>query len=240
MPRKPRLIFPNQCYHLINRGNNQRNIFHSPFDFQYFYSLLEHYKNKFEISIYSFVLMINHFHLLAEAEHPKALIQFMKCVQQKYAEQSLHDLKASGHLWQGRYKSILIQEDAYFLQCVRYIELNPVRANIVSHPRDYTWSSYRAHVGHDKVPFLDNHPLLSSLSKGAGNTGYEQYVEDEVERARYGQSDRFSKRPYYASEEYLQQQGLIAHAIHQGVRPGSDPDLTPTRPGTDPSTMVAP
>jgi len=180
--RPLRIQIPNQIYHVFNRGNHQQNVFSSDADFQRFLKIVQKYKRKFLIRIYAYVLMPNHFHFLFETLNDDTLARFMQAVTLTYAIYKNRRAETTGHIWQGRYKQTLVSDDPYFLQCARYIELNPVRAGLVAHPADYPWSSYRAHASEVEDPILDNHPLFFSL--GASNKNwqeaYQRFVELEM------------------------------------------------------------
>lgn len=141
--------------------------------------------------------MTNHVHLLVEPTMNATLAKFMKQLNQKYAIYFQRKYHATGHVWQGHYKSIPIESDAYYFQCARYIELNPVRAGIVSHPREYEWSSYSELGSKRLISWLDKHPLMSELNKNRDGDAYRCFVEQELIRARMHKSESFSERPYY-------------------------------------------
>lgn len=156
MPRALRIIVDNECYHIINRANAGQMIFDSPPVYIEYQALLEKYARKFGIRIFHYVLMPNHIHLLLEPTQGD-LPRFMQGLTLSHTRRVNNRQKKYGHLWQGRYKSILVNKDSYFLQCGQYIELNPVRAGIVTDPSDYPWSSYHvyAHGVHNPIVTLD-------------------------------------------------------------------------------------
>jgi putative transposase len=135
-------------YHVLNRGNNRQAIFFNDEDYAFFLDVMSQAKKKYSCRIYSYVLMTNHFHLIAETDATgEDLAKFMKHVSQRHGQYVNRFQKRSGTLWEGRFKSSAISTDQYMLACSRYIEMNPVRAGIVGKPEEYRYSSYRAKIG---------------------------------------------------------------------------------------------
>ncbi|PIP19290.1 MAG: transposase, partial [Candidatus Omnitrophica bacterium CG23_combo_of_CG06-09_8_20_14_all_41_10] len=143
MARKPRLFVADIPCHVIQRGNNHSPIFFSDKDYLIFLAMLQEAKIKHPCSIYSYCLMANHFHLLIAPKEKENVSLLMKLLGAKYVRYVNKAHKRSGTLWEGRFKCSLIDGDPYFLTCLRYIEMNPVRAGIVNAPELYHWSSYR-------------------------------------------------------------------------------------------------
>lgn len=145
MARKPRVYFSGALYHVLSRGNQRQTIFRADTDRRRYLELLEHYRKRYQFQLRAYVLMKNHVHLLIEVgKHPLAKI--MQGLQQSYALYFNRKYKLVGHLFQGRYKDILCDRDAYLQELVRYIHLNPVRSKIASDPGDYLWSSHRDYL----------------------------------------------------------------------------------------------
>ena len=143
MPRRARLSLAGLPLHIIQRGNNRTPCFYADEDFGLYLHHLGQLAGRFECAVHAYVLMTNHVHLLltpAQADGPSLL---MKHLGQRYVQYVNKTYRRSGTLWEGRFRSSLVQRDGYALKCQRYIELNPVRAGMVRHPRDYAWSSYR-------------------------------------------------------------------------------------------------
>ena len=164
MARLPRLTLPDYPHHVIQRGNNRQAIFNGSDDYLYFLELLHENARKFEVAIHAYVLMANHFHLLATPQTDTGLPQLMQSVGRSYVRY-FNDLQGrTGTLWEGRYRSTLIQTDQYLLTCMAYIDLNPVRAGMVSDPKDYPWSSHGHYVGLRSDKFITPHPLFWSLA----------------------------------------------------------------------------
>ena len=146
MPRRPRIILPNVPQHIIQRGNNRTACFYADEDYVRYLDWLKEYADKTDCQIHAYVLMTNHVHLLASASTTEAIGAMMKALGQRYVQYINRSYKRSGTLWEGRFKSCPTQAEDYLLACQRYIELNPVRANMVQHPAEYKWSSYQANA----------------------------------------------------------------------------------------------
>lgn len=168
MARLPRLTLPGYPHHVIQRGNNRQAIFVSKADYQTLLDLLIENANKFDVAIHAYVLMSNHFHLLVTPQTPEGLPQMMQAVGRRYVRCFNNAQKRSGTLWEGRYKSTLIQSERYLLACMAYIDLNPVRAGLVAQAGDYPWSSYGHYTGQRSDKFITPHALLWEL----GNTPF--------------------------------------------------------------------
>lgn len=168
MARLPRLTLPGYPHHVIQRGNNRQAIFTSTADYQTLLRLLDENARKFSVAIHAYVLMGNHFHLLATPQTADGLPQMMQAVGRRYVRYFNDVQQRSGTLWEGRYRSTLIQAERYLLPCMAYIDLNPVRAGLVAHPRDYPWSSYGHYVGQRIDKIITPHALVWAL----GNTPF--------------------------------------------------------------------
>ena len=155
MPNGPRPLVDGACYHIIVRGNNRQEIFRSNKDYEKYLSLLKHYKRKYKFKIFCYCLMPNHIHSVIDPENSKILSKAMNAMQRAYTGHFNTKYERVGHLWQGRFKSKIIVKDDYLIECINYIELNPVRAGMVRAPHEYPWSSYTARVLHKENDILD-------------------------------------------------------------------------------------
>ena len=135
MPRRPRLFIPNQPQHVVVRGHNRDPIFARPDDFRFLYQCLRTAANNNDLAVHAWVFMHNHIHLLVTPSGRQSLPKTMQSIGRRYAQYFNQTYLRSGSLWEGRYKSSLVDTDSYLLSCYRYIELNPVRACIVKNPR---------------------------------------------------------------------------------------------------------
>ncbi len=168
MARLPRLTLPGFAHHVIQRGNNRQAIFASGADYQMLLDLLEENARKFDVAIHAYVLMSNHFHLLLTPQTPDGLPQMMQALGRRYVRYFNDSQQRSGTLWEGRYKSALIQSERYLLACMAYIDLNPLRAGLVAAPGDYPWSSYGHYTGLRIDKLITPHALMWEL----GNTPF--------------------------------------------------------------------
>lgn len=167
MPRRARIALPNVPVHVIQRGNNRQPCFFADEDYRVYLGWLTEYADKTDCQIHAYVLMTNHVHLLLSADHADAGGALMKALGQRYVQYVNRVYHRSGTLWEGRFRSCPVQEEDYFLGCQRYIELNPVRANMVAHPADYRWSSYRANAQGEADTLVQPHPLYKALGSDA-------------------------------------------------------------------------
>jgi putative transposase len=168
MARLPRLSLPGYPHHVIQRGNNRQAIFSSAVDYQTLLDLMEENSKKFGVALHAYVLMSNHFHLLATPESADSLPRMMQAVGRRYVRYFNDGQGRSGTLWEGRYRSTLIQTESYLLACMAYIDLNPVRAGLAADARDYPWSSHGHYVGLRGDKLVTPHPLFWTL----GNTPF--------------------------------------------------------------------
>ena len=168
MARLPRLTLPGFPHHVIQRGNNRQAIFVSASDRQFLLDLLEDNAKKFDVAIHAYVLMGNHFHLLATPSTADGLPQMMQAVGRRYVRLFNDAQGRTGTLWEGRYKSTLIETERYLLACMAYIDLNPVRAGLAVHAADYLWSSHGHYAGLRTDSLVTPHPLYWEL----GNTPF--------------------------------------------------------------------
>lgn len=130
-------------YHIFNRSNARISIFNSEADYRHFIKLLIDYSHNFKVSVYHWVIMSNHYHLLLEIEEPENISRLMAGLNRAYTHYYHKIYLSSGFLWQGRFKLQPVQKERYLVACGRYIERNPVRANIVVEAQDYLYSSAR-------------------------------------------------------------------------------------------------
>jgi len=165
MPRRPRLVAADIPLHIIQRGNNRNCCFFTDSDYLVYLDLLRHGATTARCRIHAYVLMSNHVHILASPEHQSAPGTMMKALGERYVQYVNQRYKRSGTLWDGRFKSCLVQDETYLLVCHRYIELNPVRAGMVTNPGLYPWSSHRCNAYGNADPTITPHPIFTSLGK---------------------------------------------------------------------------
>ena len=168
MARLPRLTVAAYPHHVIQRGNNRQSICLDSADFQSLRDCLESCAQRYQVAVHAFVLMDSHFHLLATPATDEGLPKMMQAVGRSYVRYFNDRYQRTGTLWEGRYKSTLIEPDRYLLACMVYIDLNPVRARTVVRAADYHWSSYAHFAGIRADKLLTPHPLVWEL----GNTPF--------------------------------------------------------------------
>lgn len=164
MPRKPRFYLPDVPVHIVQRGNNRDAIFFDENDYLAYLGWLKEALKRYDCQLHAYVLMTNHVHLLVTPHVKESISRMMQYVGRKYVPYINHQYNRTGTLWEGRYKSSLIQEEPYLLACMRYIELNPVRADMVKTASDYQWSSYHFNATGQADELLTEHQLY--LSQG--------------------------------------------------------------------------
>jgi putative transposase len=152
MPRIPRGQQAGFAYHIINRGNGRAPVFHKPQDYEAFLSILALAKTRHPVKIFAFSLMPNHFHFVLESRHHRSLSQFMQWLLTTHVRRYHRHYGSSGHVWQGRFKSFPIQDDAHLLTVVRYVLQNPVRAGLAASVEGWPWSSWRRPEFADPCP----------------------------------------------------------------------------------------
>jgi len=150
MARKPRIELPGK-YHIINRGVAQMHIFKEPADYEYFEELMCFYAKSFGITMHNYCLMGNHYHLLLEIQSEN-LSKFMRQLNMNYSIYFNKKNKRAGHLWQGRFKSWYVTDEAYLYMLMCYIEQNPLKANIVKDITEYPYSSYHYFLNYKEIP----------------------------------------------------------------------------------------
>ncbi|RYF21297.1 MAG: transposase [Comamonadaceae bacterium] len=168
MARLPRLTLPGYPHHVIQRGNNRQPIFVDDADREMLLALLAEHARKFAVAVHAYVLMPNHLHLLATPQTADGLPLTMQAVGRSYVRYFNNRHGRSGTLWEGRYRSTVLQAERYLLACMVYLDLNPVRHGLAAQPHDYPWSSHGQAVGlrHDRL--ITPHTLYWAL----GNTPF--------------------------------------------------------------------
>lgn len=165
MARLPRLNLPHIPQHIVQRGNNRQVSFFVEQDYVVYLDKLKEYARKYQVDIHAFVLMTNHVHLLVSPHTEKGVSQLMQSLGRYYVRYINQTHKRSGTLWEGRYKSTLVDCEQYLLLVSRYIELNPVRADMVAHPAEYPWSSYHANALDKEIELVIPHPIYLKLGQ---------------------------------------------------------------------------
>jgi putative transposase len=213
MARPSRLYIPGVGFHVINRGINRAQIFGEDIDYEWFLALLERAAARHGVSVHTYALMTNHFHLMLTPGSAVALPRTMKEVGHRYVRYYNRKYERIGTLWNGRYRAIPILDETYWLACLRYIEQNPARAHMVAEPGDYPWSTYGIHALGRPPGWIVLHSVYLAL-------GADQPQRREAYRALCAISVSNAE---------------IVRLQDPRIGLGSDPDLTLIRPQSDPS-----
>ena len=179
MPRIGRVVAPNMPHHVIQRGHNRNVVFVDDGDYSYYLDTLREWTQKLQVKVYAWCLMTNHVHLLLDpGDDIKSIGLLMKRLAGRQTRYVNKQESRTGSLWDGRYKMSIVDSDQYFLQCCRYIELNPVKANMVVRPENYRWSSYRENAGLLPSAIVDRH-RFAKLG-GVSFEGYQDFVAEGI------------------------------------------------------------
>ena len=173
MPRRPRIKLANIPQHIVQRGINREPCFYAEEDYHCYLHWLQQSAGDWHCAIHAYVLMTNHVHLLVTSTQPDGIAKMMQSIGRRYVQYINRSYRRTGSLWEGRFKSSLVQAEAYLLTCMRYIELNPVRANMVNDPAQYRWSSYR----HNGLGQMDERLTPHSLYLALGKDETERLAE---------------------------------------------------------------
>jgi putative transposase len=179
MPRKPRFTLPGIPQHVIQRGNNREPCFLAEQDYRRYLGDLQATAEKSACRLHAYALMTNHVHLLVTPMQESGMGEMMQALGRRYVYYVNKTYRRTGTLWEGRYKASLVDSDAYLLTCLHYIELNPVRAEMVEHAGEHKWSSYGANAQGRADALLSPHPLCTALG---GDTATRQHAYRELFR----------------------------------------------------------
>lgn len=182
MARKPRVHYPAALYHVIMRGNACQDIFFDDEDRCRFYLLLQEGIERYGHRIHAYCLMTNHVHIAIQVGEV-SLSRIMQNITFRYTRWVNWRQQRSGHLFQGRFKAVLVDADSYLLELTRYIHLNPVRAGMVQSPEEYPWSGHRAYLGSETIPWLTTDWVLSQFAGKSerARRGYKEFVDQGKE-----------------------------------------------------------
>ena len=203
MARALRLEYPGAVYHVTSRGNEKRVIFLDDEDREQFLRLLADAVTRFGWILTAYTLMTNHFHLVIETPTP-SLSRGMQWLNGTYAAWFNRKYERSGHLLGGRFHAFIVEKEAYYLELLRYVVLNPVRAKMVERPEDYRWSSYRAMAGYEPAPEWLNVTELAARfgADGAWRDDFKSYVEEKL-TSEERLFDRVQRQIYLGTEAWI-------------------------------------
>jgi len=174
MPRKPRFFLPGVPVHVVQRGHSREPVFFEDDDYHAYLRWLKEGAERYNVDVHAYVLMTNHIHILATANDSDGITRMMQYVGRYYVPYINHTYGTSGSIWEGRYKASLIHDEEYLLTCMRYIELNPIRASMVRSPGQYRWSSYRSNGQGKDDELVKPHAIYLALG-GTRPTRLEAY-----------------------------------------------------------------
>ncbi len=189
--------------HVVQRGNNRQVCFGGEEDLAAYANWLKEYADKFGVSVHAWVFMTNHVHLLVTPNEADGVSGMMQSVGRRYVQYFNRSYGRSGTLWEGRFKSNVVQSETYLLQCYRYIELNPVRAGMVDDPANYSWSSYRINALGLRSELCTPHEEYLNLGRG------------EAERQE-------AYRGLFRTHVGTEMTNLINQAVDRGMALGSE------------------
>lgn len=225
MARRARLVLPDVPLHIIQRGNNRSPCFFSDADYRVYLDMLRECAEDTGCDLHAYVLMTNHVHLLISPSDTEAPGSLMRRLGQRYVQYVNRRQGRSGTLWEGRFRSSLVDDERYLLVCQRYIELNPVRAGIVSDPESYQWSSYRTNAlgAHSKL--LTPHAVYAGLARDQGErlAAYrglfkEALSQQELARIRQASNGNFALGTEKFTNAAAAALGRTVLPIHRGKR----------------------
>ena len=167
MSRRTRVYVEGLTVHVTHRGNNKMPTFRAEADFLTFLWFLRFVTAKYRLRVHAYALMSNHFHIMITPESASGLSRGMQSLGRRYVRYFNDRYERTGTLWEGRYRSALIVDERHWLTCLRYVEMNPVRAGLVQVPEAYRWSSYRTHAFGERDALVAPHALYEALASAA-------------------------------------------------------------------------
>lgn len=222
MPRQPRLVLPEVSLHVVQRGNNRNDCFVDERDYLCYLSCLRDVTAKHGVAVHAYCLMTNHVHLLVTPGDAEGCHKMMRDLGQRYVQYYNKRHRRSGTLWEGRFRSCVVESARYVLACYRYIELNPCRAKLVQHPAAYQWSSHRVNIGQAADILISPHTEFTALGNDQSRqqSAYEILVGEvldgsslaEIRDATYGNLP-------LASQSFRARMLAAGHKIEHG-KPG--------------------
>ena len=206
MARRPRIHFPGALYHAITRGNRRQGIFLDEKDMRKFLGFLAEYKGRHPFRLYAYALMKNHLHLLVEVEETP-LSRIMQSLLFRYTRYFNGRYGEVGHLFQGRYKAIVCDKDAYLLELVRYIHLNPVRVKIVKRPEEYLWTGHLSYLGRGGDDLIDKAFVLDQFSenRSLARRRYRRFVWEGIASGHQEKYYEVKDQRYLGEESFINQ-----------------------------------
>ena len=203
MPRRIRCYLPGVPSHVVQRGNNRQNCFFSDEDRGFYIKTLAQALERYEVDLHAYVLMSNHVHLLMTPASKNGISKVMQALGRSYVGYINHRYQRTGTLWEGRHKASLIDSERYLLRCQRYIELNPVRAGMVTNPSQYFWSSYQSNANGKVITCITPHDIYLRLGRNsvARQKAYRDLFEESLPEADLARLRQCLKHNYPLGEK---------------------------------------
>lgn len=205
MARPTRIDFPGALFHVMARGNHKSRFFRDASDFIRYENLLQRYHQRYRFHVYAYVLMPNHIHLLVETDRVP-LAKIMQGIQQSYTAYFNKKYRLAGHCFQGRYKAILCDRDAYLLTLVRYLHLNPVRAGLVQAPEEWRWSSHKAYLESVPPSWVSAEQILGQFRRSGPRrrAAYRRFIADGMGEGHREDLYEVVEQRYLGSEAFIE------------------------------------
>jgi len=220
MARKPRINRPGAFYHVLLRGNNGQDVFFSNGDRSKFCLLLQEGIERFGHQIHGFCFMVNHIHLVLRASQ-NPLSHVMHHLSFRYTKYINRRISREGHLFQGRFKAILIEDNEYLTELIRYVHLNPVRAGLVKQPEDYFWSGHRVYMDLETLPWITQDWILAQfeMDKTAARKRYQRFIQLGIgQKSHYADffESGLQENRILGSSDFVEN---VLHETHQVSKP---------------------
>ncbi len=216
MPRIARGLVDGFVYHILNRGNGKQQVFHRNQDYEAFTNLMREVKDRYPVKVFAYCLMPNHFHMILMPVHAEKLSKWMQWLMTSHVRYHHRHYKTSGHIWQGRFKSFIIQKDNYLLTALRYVEGNPVRAGLVSSARNWLWSSHVERIGIEFHQIVDKIPIELPQKWG-------RYVDEPLTDKELEELHRSVNRQSPFGDTEWQGQVCRSFGLEHTIRPRGRP-----------------
>lgn len=219
MPRKPRYFLSGEPQHVIIRGINREPIFYDTPDYHFYLTKLKEAINKHGCACHAYVLMTNHVHLLLTPEREPSISKVMQTLGRYYVQYFNYTYGRTGTLWEGRFKATLVDTENYLLTLYRYIELNPVRAQMVGHPADYPWSSYHCNALGRVNALITPHDQYQQLGKTekARQKGYRALFKAHIPEKQLDEIRASTNKEWVLGSDYFKDK--IAQKLKRRTRP---------------------
>ena len=219
MARLPRFVLVGHPQHVIIRGNNREPIFYADEDYQYYLEKLKKASDKHNCDIHAYVLMTNHVHLLVTPHKKDGISKLIQMLGRYYVQYFNDTYQRTGTLWEGRYKATLIDSEHYALGCYRYIELNPIRADMVGHPAEYPWSSYGYNALGKKNELVVSHDLYKRLGKNIKQRcdAYRALFDSDIPERTIEEIREATNKSWVLGSDYFKE--IIEDKINRPMNP---------------------